>query len=167
MRTTLRAAGLVALPLLLCSVAPAQAPAFRPAALIGVWQAAPAMGAGWTETYRFFPDGSFRRHTSQFDGETRLREESGDWKAEGGGRLRLAVRSEVVWAGGTKQPALGAVGSEFEIVGATEKRRRLDRPRVRVVPVTLDGPDKRNGRDALTLGKVRFWRFSEDPKRYP
>jgi len=167
MRNTLLAAGFAALPVLLSSPAPARSPAFKPAALVGVWQAAPAMGAGWAETYRFFPDGSFRHHTSQFDAESRLREESGGWKALDGGRLRLSVRSETVWVGGTKEPALGSVGSEFEIVGAMEKRRSLVRLRVQVVPFSLVGPDRRNRRDALTLGKTRLWRFSGDPKRYP
>lgn len=157
---------LVAAMLAACIAAPVYPQKSTPSSFVGVWQAAPSMGAGWAETYRFFPNGRFRRHASQFDGETRLRAVAGRWSAKAG-RLTLRIDEETVWIGGTRQPALGSVGTEYEIVGSKEETHIFEVPRVETHALTAPRTDPKNGRPSLLLGKKRFWRFSADPKRYP
>ena len=134
--------------------------------LVGVWHASPAMGSGWNDVYQLFADGTFRFHASQMDGETRERRRSGTWRADGK-RLFLRVTERVVLKGGRLEPALGSTATANELVGAKPVVEKVAGARPIVLPMTPPRRDPRNGRWTVRLGTRPFWKFDDDPKRYP
>ena len=134
--------------------------------LVGIWHASPAMGSGWNDVYQLFANGTFTFHTSQMDGETRERRRSGTWRIEKR-RLVLRVTERVVLKGGRLEPALGSTATPNELVGAKRVVEKVAASRPTVLPMTPPRRDPRNGRWTVRLGTRPFWKFDDDPKRYP
>lgn len=67
--------------------------------LIGVWQDFDVVAAGWSNTFLFFPDGTFKFFYSQMDHRKRETGFSGWWKVDGDGLL-LDVRARDILEGG-------------------------------------------------------------------
>ena len=134
--------------------------------LVGVWQAAPAMGAGWAQTYRFHPDGRVNFHASQLDCQSRLRGWSGHWRVENA-HLILSIERETHHVGGTLQPATGSCATPLELKGGSEKVRRVRPVRQQSLGFVGVRADETNGRPMTQIGHERFWRYGDDAKNYP
>ncbi len=134
--------------------------------LVGIWQAAPAMGAGWAQTYRFYGDGRVRFHASQLDCQSRLRGWSGHWRVEKN-RLILSVERETYHVGGKLQKATGSCGTPLEIKGGSEKTRRVRPVRKQALGFVGVRADETNGRPMTQIGHERFWRYASDASDYP
>lgn len=134
--------------------------------LVGVWQAAPAMGAGWAQTYRFYADGRVRFHASQMDCQTRLRGWSGHWRVADK-RLLLSIERETHHVGGTLQKATGSCATPLEIKGGRERVRRVHPIRKQAPGFVGVRADETNGRPMTQIGHERFWRYDADAKNYP
>jgi hypothetical protein len=153
-------------PLSAQTTKPPAKPAAKPSPLVGIWQASPVMGSGWAETYRFFPDGRVIHHTNQMDGESRLRAEQGTYQAAGS-TLTLTLTAQTLWIGGKRVPATGSTGTKYELDGVTEQRAVLRKPETRRLPLGKIAKLGNPPRLSVTLGKTRFYKFDDDPKRYP
>ena len=134
--------------------------------LVGIWQAAPAMGAGWAQTYRFYGDGRVRFHASQIDCQSRLRGWSGHWRVEKD-RLILSVERETHHVGGTLQKATGSCGTPLELKGGREKTRTVRPVRKQSLGFVGVRADETNGRPMTQIGHERFWRYANDAGNYP
>ena len=159
---TLRA-GFAALLLLACALT-AAGHANTP--LVGVWQDAPAMGSGWSNAYQFFSNGTFVFHGSQFDGEKREVSRAGTWRVREN-KLYLSVTRRTVIEGGRRKKALGSAGTEYEIVGGIRRVKKVAPPQRSVLPLSAIGKDPANKRLVVRFGKARYWKFGDDPRRYP
>jgi hypothetical protein len=71
--------------------------------LIGVWQDIDVVAAGWSNTFFFFPDGTFKFFYSQMDQRKRETGYSGMWKVEGDG-LILDILQRHLLEGGRLVP---------------------------------------------------------------
>ncbi len=136
------------------------------AALVGVWQAAPAMGAGWAQTYRFYTNGRVHFHASQMDCQSRLRGWNGRWRVEKD-HLILSIERETYHIGGTLQKATGSCGTPKEIKGGREVVRRVRPTRKQSLGFVGVRADETNGRPMTQIGHERFWRYGNDAKNYP
>jgi hypothetical protein len=144
----------------------AQTAKSEPSPLVGIWQSSPSMGSGWAETYRFFGDGRVIHHISQMDGESRLRAEHGTYRASNGA-LTLTFTTQTLWIGGKRVPATGSTGTKYELQGVSEKRAALTKPETRRLTLGKIAKHAETGRLSVLVGKTRFYKFDDDPKRYP
>ena len=92
--------------------------------IVGVWQNQPTMGSGWSNTYLFFPDGTFKFYFSQMDCAKRDVSYSGLWNVKGDA-LRLTKKEKVSVVGGELKKSDGSCASDFMIVGGVEKRMKV------------------------------------------
>src|SRR5436853_1253916 len=67
--------------------------------IVGVWQNQPALGSGWSNTYLFYPDGTFKFFYSQMDCAKRDVSYSGTYTVKGDA-LRLTKKDKVTVVGG-------------------------------------------------------------------
>jgi hypothetical protein len=134
--------------------------------LIGVWQAAPSLGAGWAESYQFWPDGAYAFHASQMDCAAAERGFSGTWRVSAG-VLLLAVAEKQVIEGGELVPALGSCGTAEELQGGTLVSQPVEPAGALELPLGPPGQDSSSPYVSLLLGETRYWRLSDDPAAYP
>lgn len=134
--------------------------------LVGVWQAAPMMGAGWAETYQFFHDGKFTFNIAQADCEARERARTGTWQ-HAKGKLMLRATHRTVIEGGSLEPSLGSCSTAQEIVGGTPRTESLARVKEESLPLAAVEHDAGNNRPTIRLGDKQFWKYDDDPRRYP
>jgi hypothetical protein len=145
---------------------PTPQPTPKPSPLIGVWQASEVMGAGWEETYRFFPNGTISHHFPQSDGISRLRAEHGSYTLKGD-TLTLLIKEQTILTGGKVAPASGSTATDTELQGAIPKRVQLKQRETRTLKLGKIAKHGASGRLSVTLGKRRFYLFDRDPKNYP
>lgn len=89
--------------------------------LIGTWQyGGREVGAGYNHLYMFNDDGTYKFQHSQYDGESREIENSGNWSVENN-KLRLEVKKRIIVEGGQLEDSNGSVSSQKEIVGGRNK----------------------------------------------
>jgi hypothetical protein len=132
--------------------------------LVGVWQDAPGMAAGWSNAYQFFDDGRFTFNTSQMNMKERERSRSGTWKLDGG-KLLLETTERMVIEGGA--PAND--GSEFsdEIVGGKEVTKKIAPAKAESLELTPMADDPETKRARVRIGQTEYWKFEDDPASYP
>lgn len=133
--------------------------------LVGVWQASAAMGSGWSDTYRFSPDGKFIFHANQMDCAKRIVSQSGTWTLKNN-TIILTITERVVMVGGKLVPATGSCGSDYELVDAREEKMTRKMPWRLNLPL---GKFTKDDLERLTtkFGKTRFWKYNTDPTQYP
>ena len=134
--------------------------------MVGVWQNAPTMAAGWGTVYQFFPSGKFNYRISSMDCASRDRGYSGYWKLDQQNHLILTLVSNVHIVGGTENAAAGSCGTAFMIDGGKTKEENLSTQTTQAITLaqcqTNDslayGP-----KDCLSINGTRFYRFSDNP----
>jgi hypothetical protein len=146
--------------------ASADADAALASQLIGVWQAAPSLGAGWAESYQFWPDGAYTFHASQMDCAAAERGFSGAWRVSAG-VLLLAVAERQVIEGGELVPALGSCGTAEELQGGTLVSQPVEPAGAIELPLGPPTQDSSSPYLSMRLGEIQYWRFSDDPAAYP
>jgi hypothetical protein len=134
--------------------------------LIGVWQAAPSLGAGWADSYQFWPDGAYTFHVSQMDCAAAERGFSGAWRVSAG-VLVLTVAEKHVIEGGELVPALGSCGTAQELQGGTLASLPVEPAGAIELPLGPPGQDSSSPYVSMRLGEIQYWRFSDDPAAYP
>ncbi len=137
--------------------------------LIGLWQDAPSMAAGWSATYQFFPDGTFVLNENQMDCAKRLVWSKGKWRRVGEEELELTVNEWFRLEGGRMVPSDGSCASDSMLIGAKENRIRLEEPKALTLPLgpIIFAGDDHPERTTVTIGDVKFYRFGDDPSAYP
>ena len=142
-----------------------------PAGVCGLWHGMPMVASGHARIYALLDDGRFVWRESEMDGEARLRERSGCWSMEGD-TLVLRVSTDLVWEGGTMEPATGSTGTDSELVGFTGMYYDYFVPQeVRIVasaPELVqpeDDPDLPAGMWRMIIGGEDYWLLSSDPGR--
>ncbi|HOZ18307.1 MAG TPA: hypothetical protein PLF04_08245 [Candidatus Fermentibacter daniensis] len=135
----------------------------------GLWHAMPMVASGYAEIYALLEDGTFLWRESEMDGEARLRERSGNWSIEGDS-LVLLVTTDLVWEGGTLEPATGSVGTDSELTGFTgmyydyflpvEVRLHASAPSFEQAGAN---PDLPVGMWRMIIGGEEYWLLSSDP----
>ena len=144
-------------------------PALPSDGVAGLWHAMPMVASGYAEIYALYENGMFVWRESEMDGESRLRERSGNWSLEGD-TLVLLVGTDLVREGGTLEPATGSVGTDSELTGFTETYYDYFVPQEVRLGVSIpelvepeDDPDLPAGMWRMVIGDREYWLLSSDP----
>jgi hypothetical protein len=132
--------------------------------LIGVWQDLNVVASGWSNTYLFFKDGSFKFFYSQMDCSKRLISYSGNWKVEGDALL-LGVKEKVVIEGGIMVKSTGSCAGDSAIEGGVERKVEVSPSEQIEYAVSRIYKENDNDiqRDVVYIDMIKFWKFSDSP----
>lgn len=135
--------------------------------LVGVWQNAPNIASGWSETYQFFSDSTFVFNSSQMECDNRLLSYSGTWTFSPPYTLTLSINSHTIIVGGELVEATGSCGSEFEIIDGIIKTESLQKTEIKSIKLSDFYIDTDNlDLQTLMFDKVRYWKMNSDPNAY-
>ncbi len=134
--------------------------------LIGIWQNAPSMAAGWSDNYQFFQNGKFVFHYNQMDCAKRVISYSGTWTVIGK-QLKLTVLQKEVIEGGKLVEATGSCASKLELVDGEYKTLKLNKPQLQVLNLSGFQRDSKNlDRHLIKINDKKFWKFRDNPNEY-
>jgi hypothetical protein len=135
--------------------------------ITGIWQDSPMVGSGWTDTYQFFGNGSFKFNYNQMKCDKRTIVLIGDWKIDNDGILSLAINQKIIHEGGVLIPAKGSCASEFEIDGGEIKTIELNIPEKLQIKLEDFKIDKAQAdRECINFDTRRYWRINTNPDAY-
>ncbi|MBN8586619.1 MAG: lipocalin family protein [Ignavibacteria bacterium] len=130
--------------------------------LIGSWQAAPHVAAGYDDTFTFNDDGTFYYFNNQMNCAIREVGYGGTWELKGK-TIHLTVTYYDIEKGGWLEPSDGSCGSDSMLVGSTivkvlqfpydQKELRLSGFRTE----NEDGTD----RFTMEINNRKHWYFSK------
>lgn len=97
--------------------------------LVGTWQAnTPSIYSAYLSTYRFFPDGTFRYNTNEFDGLHRIISIGGDYKTLNY-QIEFVPRYTIEIEGGSIQrDSLSTSSDTWSIIGGQIKKIPIQSP---------------------------------------
>jgi len=155
-----------------CSFAPEN----QAAKLIGVWQDAEYLAAGWGNTYQFFQDGHFIFNLNTMDCAKREVWRSGLWRIEGN-TLKLSATKKRIVVGGHFEEATGSCGTDLDLVDGKEQDVMIEPPqeqtfemsRIELVSVKNPLDDNKFPPQQMlriTIGDKNYWKFEDDPNKY-
>jgi len=126
-----------------------------------LWHGAPVVGAGYSERFALYDDGSFVWGANDMDGATRVRWLAGTWDIKGG-ELILACMLAVLWEGGSEQDNsdghMGSYASPTVITGQQTAVYRIDQ--VFSMPVSGITTDVQRGLDTADFGTLQCWDYT-------
>jgi hypothetical protein len=133
--------------------------------LVGVWQDARVVASGWSNTFLFFNDGSFKYFYNQMDCSKRIVSYSGKWKVNED-ELDLTVEQKTVIEGGHLELSNGSCGSDSMLVDGVEKKMKLEVPEEIIYSVSELYADTQDdiARVKVYIDAMPYWRFSDNPK---
>ncbi len=125
-----------------------------------LWHASPVLGAGWSERFALYEDGSFIWAANQMDGESTCRYFAGTWEIQDG-NLLLHSKLVVGWEGGelVENTGIGSFASEQVLLNPTIVVYTLVQEFW--VPLGEITHDSGNGRDTVMFNELQLWDFSE------
>lgn len=138
----------------------------HPSQLVGIWQAAKTKGAGWSDAYQFFADGTFKFNANQMDCAKREVSRAGTWRVSKE-TLVLQTTQKTIINGGQLVPSTGSCASEQELIDGTQAVEKVSHTEDTMLPLNQIHKDDENERLAVRIGDKQFWKFDDDPRRYP
>lgn len=132
-------------------------------ALVGVWHAAPSVGAGYAERFFFYEDGTFKFYYSQYDESKRVLDESGTYYVNGD-QLVLYITNQTVLEGGEIVEGLPGSISEYSIINAEVKEREFN-PHHEVVYTlgTIEQADDSPYEHKVLIDTMYYWKVDDNP----
>lgn len=135
--------------------------------LTGIWQSAPMLASGWTDTYQIFCDGTFTFNYNQMLCDKRVISYNGDWNVYKKGTLMLTIKQKEIIEGGKLVPASGSCASVYEIEGGEVTKVTLDTSEIKTIKFTDYKIDKKNNRlESIKIDGVQYWKMNKDPNAY-
>lgn len=144
-----------------CGLSKAQS---SPDSLVGVWQDARIVASGWTNTFLFFNDGSFKYFYNQMDCSKRVVSYSGKWNVIED-ELDLTIENKTVIEGGHLELSDGSCATDSMIVGGAEKVVTLETPEEVIYSVSEVYADNQDdiSRIKIYIDAMPYWKFSDNP----
>lgn len=130
--------------------------------LIGSWQAAPHVAAGYDDTFTFNDDGTFYYFNNQMNCSKREVGYGGEWEMIGKS-VYLTVTYSDIEKGGWLEPSDGSCGSDSMLVGSTIVRRLVFPFEQEVLKITNYKIETEDGADRYTMeiNNRKHWYFSK------
>ncbi len=147
---------LILLPAIICSQ--------TSTGIKGVWQDSDVLGSGWSNSFLFYDNGSFKFFFSQMDCAKKIVSYSGKWKINSD-TLRLTVKEMTTIKGGKLVASEGSCAGDSMITGGWLAKLKIDPPEKLLFPlskVTSEDPDGTK-REVLIIDNKKYWRFTDDP----
>ena len=133
--------------------------------LIGVWQDDRIVASGWSNTFLFFKDGTFKFFFNQMDCSKRIVSYSGMWKVNED-ELNLKIKQKTIIEGGHLEPSDGSCGTDSMIIDGVEKAVNLETPEEVVYSVSEIYTDNQDdiSRIKVYIDAMPYWKFSDNPQ---
>ena len=133
--------------------------------LIGVWQDDRIVASGWSNTFLFFKDGSFKFFFNQMDCSKRIVSYSGMWKVNED-ELNLKIKQKTIIEGGHLEPSDGSCGTDSMIVDGVEKAVNLETPEEVIYSVSEIYTENQDDiqRIKIYIDAMPYWKFSDNPQ---
>ena len=147
---------------ILCSLSRAQN---SPDSLVGVWQDDRIVASGWSNTFLFFKDGTFKFFFNQMDCAKRTVSYSGMWKVNED-ELNLKIKQKTIIEGGHLEPSDGSCGTDSMIVDGVEKAVNLETPEEVIYSVSEIYTENQDDiqRIKIYIDAMPYWKFSDNPQ---
>lgn len=135
--------------------------------ITGVWQDMEILASGWSNTYMFYPTGSYKFFYSQMDCSKRTVSEEGTFEVKDGFITLNPLKIGII-EGGIMEPSSGSCGSDSMITGGLFKKidaknNELGRYSISGIQTKINDGIERN---TILLGKIKYWKFGNDPDEY-
>jgi hypothetical protein len=130
--------------------------------LIGSWQAAPHVAAGYDDTYTFNGDGTFYYFNNQMDCAKREIGYGGNWELSGK-TIQLAITYFDIEKGGWYEPSDGSCGSDSMLVGSIIVRALVfpyDLENLKIANYRIETEDNAD-RYTIEINNRKHWYFSK------
>ena len=133
--------------------------------LIGVWQDDRIVASGWSNTFLFFKDGTFKFFFNQMDCSKRIVSYSGMWKVNED-ELNLKIKQKTIIEGGHLEPSDGSCGTDSMIVDGIEKAVNLETPEEVIYSVSEIYTENQDDiqRIKIYIDAMPYWKFSDNPQ---
>jgi hypothetical protein len=133
--------------------------------LVGVWQDDRIVASGWSNTFLFFKDGTFKFFFNQMDCAKRTVSCSGMWKVNED-ELNLTIQRKNVIEGGRLVLSDGSCGTDSMIVDGVEKAVNLETPEEIIYSVSEIYTDNQDdiSRIKIYIDAMPYWKFSDNPQ---
>ncbi|HWA06695.1 MAG TPA: lipocalin family protein [Ignavibacteria bacterium] len=130
--------------------------------LIGSWQAAPHVAAGYDDTYTFNEDGTFYYFSNQMDCSKRETGYGGFWELEGK-TIQLTVTFYDIEKGGKLVPSDGSCGSDSMLVGSSNMKIYVSPYILIALKLGTYKPEIEDGNERYTMeiNNRKHWHFSK------
>jgi hypothetical protein len=128
--------------------------------LVGVWQDIELVASGWSNTFLFFPDGSYRFYYNQMDCMKRVIMHSGTWKIKDDG-LVIKIKNRKILEGG--QIVTSNTSCDSTIINGIEIIKKVSPSEKEILSISPLYFDKQNDKHKIYLDAISFWRFSDKP----
>ena len=130
--------------------------------LIGSWQAAPHVAAGYDDTYTFNDDGTFYYFNNQMNCAKREVGYGGTWELKGKS-IQLIITYYDIEKGGWLEPSDGSCGSDSMLVGSTINKVLVfpyEQEELKIANYKIETED---GADRFTMeiNNRKHWYFSK------
>lgn len=130
--------------------------------LIGSWQAAPHVAAGYDDTFTFNDDGTFYFFNNQMNCANREVGYGGTWQLIGKS-VYLTVTYSDIEKGGRLEPSDGSCGSDSMLVGSTIVKTLIFPFEQEVLKIANYKIETEDGADRYTMeiNNRKHWYFSK------
>jgi hypothetical protein len=134
--------------------------------LVGVWQDNKVVSSGWSNTYLFYKDGTYKFFYSQMNCAKRIISNMGTWSSKYE-VLTLIVEEQRVIVGGRLVRAQGSCISDSMLVDGHEKNISFSKPKLRELALSRIFPDSSadTRRPKIYIDAIPFWKFIDDPSQ--
>jgi len=132
--------------------------------ITGVWQSGENLASGWSDTYMFYPGGSYKFFYSQMDCSKRTVSEEGTFEVKDGFITLNPLKVGII-EGGIMEPSSGSCGSDSMITGGIFKKidvKSSEKLRLPIGDVQTEMRDEAL-RSTLLIGKTKYWKFADHP----
>ena len=130
--------------------------------LIGSWQAAPHVAAGYDDTFTFNDDGTFYYFNNQMNCSKREVGYGGEWEMIGK-FVYLTITYSDIEKGGWLEPSDGSCGSDSMLVGSTINKVLVFPYEQEVLKIANYKIETEDGADRFTMeiNNRKHWYFSK------
>jgi len=130
--------------------------------IVGMWHASPSVGAGYRERYEMLQDGNFVFYFSQYDGEKRTVEISGEWNIIYGNLLQLVVTDKKVIEGGEFVKEKTSEISEYVLRGGNLVNKKVQPEEIIIYPLgDIEVNDDYPYPIMMKIGGIQYWKLEE------
>lgn len=130
--------------------------------LIGSWQAAPHVAAGYDDTFTFNDDGTFYYFNNQMNCAKREVGYGGTWELKGK-TIHLTITYYDIEKGGWLEPSDGSCGSDSMLVGSTIVKILVfpfEQEELKIANYQIETQDNAD-RYTMEINNRKHWYFSK------
>lgn len=133
--------------------------------LIGIWNDAPVLAAGWGNAWQFFPNGKVLYRYNTMDCDERNILKLGSWKLEEA-TLTVSFNTLGHLRGGELIEATGSCASDYELIHALPTLQKMEETETSTFTGVKPVFDTEFERDLIKLDETRYWKLNVDPWDY-